>query len=168
MTARTTRPPPWLTDLLTHLAEWAARLGARDHAADLAQETALRLLARYGHDELAAQPTALVRAIARRALRNLVIDESRRWRPPIGRGEPACPEALADMALEARRALARLDMALATLDVPERDFVLAAMRMDSVLAAQKAVGWPRRSPYYQLGLLLDRLRSAMEARPRAH
>ncbi|MFO0749426.1 MAG: hypothetical protein U1F43_27725 [Myxococcota bacterium] len=36
--------------------------------------------------------------------------------------------------------------------------MLAVMRLDSVPAAQKEVGWPRASPYYHLRLILERLR----------
>jgi len=158
--------------LARQLETWAAaRLRAnprlRVQAQDLAQEALARLLASYGRETLLTHPPRVTRSLARRTLDNLIIDEARRKRALVD------DDALADVAdrapapdeaLAHKRGLARLERSLSALEAPERAFLLAVMRLDSVPAAQREAGWPSASPYYHLARLLRILRDTIDAR----
>lgn len=168
--AHTPATPAWLAALLAPLATWSQRLVRQGRMSidpqDFAQEAVCRMVATYGETKLAATPPPVLRAIAWRSLRNMVVDEARRRDRMVVREvvpEVADPAPLADHSLDAGQQAARLERALATLGEGERAFILAVMRLDSVPAAQKQAGWPRASPYYHLRIVLDRLRDAMQA-----
>ena len=162
--------PTWLRELWSPLSAWAARLARQNRVAsadptDFAQEAVCRMMATYGPEKLSETPPPVLRAIAYRALRNMLVDESRRTaRAPVRDNlpEPIDIAPLVDERLGAHQDAARLQAALATLRADERAFVLAVMELDSVPAAQKLTGWPAASPYYHLRLILGRLRDHME------
>lgn len=163
--------PSWLRTLLQPLTAWSTRLVRQGRVTsvdpqDFAQEAICRMVAAYGEAKLAETPAPVLRAIAWRALRNMVVDESRKkGRTPVR--EPVSdiidPAPAIDALVVQQQSSDRLQVALATLASEERAFVMAVMQLDSVPAAQKQVGWPKRSPYYQLKLIFERLRTAMEA-----
>ncbi|MFO0749427.1 MAG: hypothetical protein U1F43_27730 [Myxococcota bacterium] len=76
--------PAWLESLLAPLEAWARRLVRQGRVVevdpeDCAQEAVCRMVATYGPARLAETPPPVLRAIAWRALRNLLVDET----PPL-------------------------------------------------------------------------------------
>jgi len=168
--------PSWLRTLTQPLTAWAIRFAREGRVTsvdpqDLAQEAICRMVATYGADKLAATPGPVLRAIAWRSLRNMVVDESRKKgrRPTTGAiDDVADPAPGIDAVVVQQQRAEQLQRALASLASEERAFVLAVMQLDSVPAAQKQVGWPQRSPYYQLKLIFERLRASVEAGETRH
>jgi DNA-directed RNA polymerase specialized sigma24 family protein len=134
----------------------------RAGADDLVQTVLTRILAAVDAGSLRLDTIQSPRHFAYAALRNLFFDEVKAWRTQreeqTGSIERVAPPAPADAA--APSLLIR--QVLAVFDPPERCFILRVLVEErSVGEAQKLCGWPPRSPYYHLQLLLERAREAL-------
>lgn len=141
---------------------------------DLVQEALAKLLNAYDEPSLRERPFNQLMALAYRTMRNLMIDQARRKTAYLEDGgddhlERPLPDdaPLPDALLEDEQRSARLREQLTHLSPEERCFLTNVMATDSVPAAQKACGWPPKSPYYVLKKLLAQLREGLDERAAA-
>jgi len=142
--------------LVERAAQMTARLQGRPgfpDPEDLAQEVLARLLGAYGADRLRGWAMPRLRAVALRALHNLVVDHARRKIVEVGlpEGSPAAdpPEGRPgpEEAVATREILGIFRRCLGTvLSEDERRFVALSFELDSAPAAQERLGWPPGPP----------------------
>lgn len=149
-----------------------SRKAGRMLADDLVQEGMAKLIQSYGSDSLRERGHDTLMSLAYRTMRNLVIDQGRKKGEDLEDGDEdraprpgridAAP--LADATVDRARRITFVREQLAGLSSEERCFVKHVIEHDSVPGAQRACGWPPKSPYYVLRQLFDRLKSSAVAR----
>ena len=134
---------------------------------DLVQDALAKLIATYGMEELKERSHDTLMSLGYRTMRNLMIDRGRKKSEDLedAKDDDAprriLPDStpLSDERLDRMRRVAWVRSQLDELSEEERCFVTHVIEHDSVPRAQRHCGWPPKSPYYQLRLLFDRLRS---------
>jgi DNA-directed RNA polymerase specialized sigma24 family protein len=136
----------------------------RTGAEDLVQTVLTRVYTGLSSGSLALATIESPRHFAYAALKNHFLDEVKALRTRV---ETSLERVDGSPVVEPKAAPAQesllVEQVLALLSVVEREFLVRVVFEEcSVEEAQRVCGWPPRSPYYHLKLLLERVREIVE------